>query len=154
MRAGVSGLTTNLRSGNLSIPASFGIDQHHEFTHAFSNVRDEYLDTGNSANGTDETQNVVASNGGRACRVGRWRPQRWVAMPPTTRYTQRVISGVAKGILEAAMKLAPQEREELIEELSASLDVTDLGEYWETEIKRRIEDVDSGRAIPVPADEV
>ena len=71
-----------------------------------------------------------------------------------TRYTQRVMSGATKGILEAAMKLDPREREELIEELSASLDVTDLGEYWETEIKRRIEDVDSGRVKPVPADEV
>ena len=71
-----------------------------------------------------------------------------------TRYTQRVMSGATKGILEAAMKLDPREREELIEELSASLDVTDLGEYWETEIKRRIEDVDSGRVKPVPADDV
>jgi putative addiction module component (TIGR02574 family) len=64
------------------------------------------------------------------------------------------MSGAAKGILEAAMKLDPREREELIEELSASLDVTDLGDYWEPEIKRRIEDVDSGRAKAVPADEV
>jgi putative addiction module component (TIGR02574 family) len=71
-----------------------------------------------------------------------------------TRYTQPVMSGAAKGILEAAMKLDPREREELIDELSASLDVTDLGEYWETEIKRRIEDVDSGRVNPVPAAEV
>jgi putative addiction module component (TIGR02574 family) len=64
------------------------------------------------------------------------------------------MSAAAKGILEAAMKLDPREREELIEELSASLDATDLGEYWEAEIKRRIEDVDSGRVKPVPADEV
>jgi putative addiction module component (TIGR02574 family) len=64
------------------------------------------------------------------------------------------MSGATKGILEAAMKLDPREREELIEELSASLDVTDLGDYWETEIKRRIEDVDSGRVNPVPAAEV
>ena len=73
-----------------------------------------------------------------------------------TRYTQRVMSGATKGILEAAVKLDPREREreELIEELFASLDVTDLGEYREPEIKRRIEDVDSGRVKPVPADEV
>jgi len=64
------------------------------------------------------------------------------------------MSGATKGILEAAMKLDPREREELIEELSASLDVTDLGECWETEIKRRIEEVDSGRVKPVPADDV
>jgi putative addiction module component (TIGR02574 family) len=71
-----------------------------------------------------------------------------------TRYSERVMSGATKGILEAAMKLDPRDREELIEELSASLDVNDLGEYWETEIKRRIEDVESGRVNPVPADEV
>jgi putative addiction module component (TIGR02574 family) len=64
------------------------------------------------------------------------------------------MSGAAKGILEAAMKLGPREREELIDELSASLDATDLGEYWEAEIKRRIEDVDSGRVKAVPGDEV
>ena len=77
-----------------------------------------------------------------------------VVTTPATRYTQRVMSGATKGILEAAMKLDPREREELIEELSASLDVTDLGECWETEIKRRIEEVDSGRVKPVPADDV
>lgn len=60
----------------------------------------------------------------------------------------------AKEILEAALKLDPQQREELIEELSASLDATNLGEYWEAEIQRRIEDVDSGRVKAVPADEV
>lgn len=64
------------------------------------------------------------------------------------------MSTAAKEILEAAMKLDPQQREELIEELSASLDATNLGEYWEAEIKRRIEDVDSGRVKTVPANEV
>lgn len=60
----------------------------------------------------------------------------------------------AKGILEAALKLDPEQREELIEELSASLDATDLGEYWEAEIRRRVEDVDSGRVKTVPAEDV
>ena len=64
------------------------------------------------------------------------------------------MSAAAKEILEAALKLDPRQREELIEELSASLDVTDLGEYWEQEIRRRIDDVDSGRVKTVPADEV
>ena len=59
-----------------------------------------------------------------------------------------------KEILEAALKLDPEQREELIEELSASLDASNLGEYWEAEIKRRIDDVDSGRVKTVPADEV
>ena len=60
----------------------------------------------------------------------------------------------AKDILEAALKLDPEQREALVDELSASLDATDLGEYWEAEIKRRIEDVDSGRVKTVPASEV
>jgi putative addiction module component (TIGR02574 family) len=64
------------------------------------------------------------------------------------------MSTVAKEILEAALKLDPPQREELIEELSASLDATNLGEYWEAEIKRRMDDVDSGRVKTVPADEV
>jgi putative addiction module component (TIGR02574 family) len=64
------------------------------------------------------------------------------------------MSSAAKEILEAALKLEPQQREELIDELSASLDATNLGEYWEAEIKRRIDDVDSGRVKPVPADQV
>jgi len=63
-------------------------------------------------------------------------------------------AGATKEILEAALKLDPQEREELIDELSASLDASNLGEYWEAEIKRRIDDVDSGRVKTVPGDEV
>jgi putative addiction module component (TIGR02574 family) len=64
------------------------------------------------------------------------------------------MSAAVKDILEAALKLDPEQREELIDGLSASLDATDLGEYWEAEIKRRIEDVDAGRVRTVPADEV
>lgn len=37
-------------------------------------------------------------------------------------------------ILEAALKLDPEQREGLIEELAASLDAPDLGEYWDAEI--------------------
>jgi putative addiction module component (TIGR02574 family) len=69
------------------------------------------------------------------------------------RYTESM-SAAVKEILEAALKLEPEQREELIEELSASLDATDLGEYWEAEIKRRIDDVDAGRVKTVPAEEV
>jgi putative addiction module component (TIGR02574 family) len=57
-------------------------------------------------------------------------------------------------ILHAALKLPPEDREELIEELSASLDASDLGEYWEAEIERRVSDVDAGRVQPVPAEDV
>ena len=64
------------------------------------------------------------------------------------------MSAATKAVLEAALKLAPEEREELVDELSASLDLTDLGEYWEGEIKRRMEDVDAGRVKTVPAEDV
>ncbi len=64
------------------------------------------------------------------------------------------MSAAVKEILEAALKLQPEEREELIEELSASLHAADLGEYWEAEIRRRIDDIDRGRVKTVPAEEV
>lgn len=57
-------------------------------------------------------------------------------------------------ILEAALKLDPQQRERLIDELAASLDETDLGECWESEIKRRIADVERGTVKTVPSQEV
>ncbi len=72
---------------------------------------------------------------------------------PPARYTE-AMSAAVKELLEAALKLEPEQREELIEGLSASLDASDLGEYWEAEIKRRIQDVDAGRVNTVPADEV
>jgi hypothetical protein len=65
MRAGVSGHTTSCTSPtdrNLRMGCSFGIGHAHEFTHAFANVRDEYLDNGNSSSSSSETQNVVATN--------------------------------------------------------------------------------------------
>jgi putative addiction module component (TIGR02574 family) len=64
------------------------------------------------------------------------------------------MSAAVKELLEAALKMQPDEREELIEELSASLDATDLGEYWEAEIQRRIDEVDAGRVKTIPAEEV
>ena len=64
------------------------------------------------------------------------------------------MSVAVKDVLDAALKLDPEQREELIEELSASLDASNLGEYWEAEIKRRIDDVDAGRVKTVPAEEV
>lgn len=57
-------------------------------------------------------------------------------------------------VLEAALTLTLDEREALIQELAATLDASDLGEYWEAEIQRRIADVESGTVRSVPADEV
>jgi putative addiction module component (TIGR02574 family) len=57
-------------------------------------------------------------------------------------------------VLEAALKLAPSERVRLLEQLSTSLDGLDLGEEWEAEIQRRMDDVDAGRVKTLPGDEV
>jgi putative addiction module component (TIGR02574 family) len=57
-------------------------------------------------------------------------------------------------VLQAALELAPRERAELVDAIAASLDGFDLGEEWELELRKRIEDVDSGRIETVPGDEV
>lgn len=65
-RAGVSGLTLALRNpaqASQRIASAFGIGHAHEFTHAFSSLRDEYIELDNSApNAAPETSNVVAPN--------------------------------------------------------------------------------------------
>jgi hypothetical protein len=64
-RAGVSGLTTSLRNPARTserISAAFGQGHAHEFTHAFSGLRDEYIELDNSPPATAETSNVVPSN--------------------------------------------------------------------------------------------
>jgi hypothetical protein len=65
-RAGYSGLMTSLRNPsnqNQSLRAAFARGHAHEFTHAFSRVSDEYMETSNGApRNSSETSNVVASN--------------------------------------------------------------------------------------------
>jgi hypothetical protein len=65
-RASVSGLTTTLtnpQDSNQRINAAFGLGHAHEFTHAFSGLRDEYLENDSSApNNWGETSNVAGSN--------------------------------------------------------------------------------------------
>jgi hypothetical protein len=62
----VSGLTLALRNpaqASQRIASAFGVGHAHEFTHAFSSLRDEYIELDNSApNGTSETSNVVGSS--------------------------------------------------------------------------------------------
>jgi putative addiction module component (TIGR02574 family) len=58
-----------------------------------------------------------------------------------------------KEIVEAALQLAPEQREEIINELWASLG-GELGNEWEEEIQRRVTDVDAGRVKTIPAEEV
>jgi putative addiction module component (TIGR02574 family) len=57
-------------------------------------------------------------------------------------------------VLQAALELAPRGRAELVEAIAASLDGFELGEEWEGEIRKRIDDVDSGRVKPVPGEDV
>lgn len=56
--------------------------------------------------------------------------------------------------LKAALNLDEQERAKLMEALAAGLYDRDLGNDWENEIQRRIEDIDSGRVESVPGSEV
>ena len=58
-----------------------------------------------------------------------------------------------KEIVEAALQLPPEQREEVINDLWASLD-GNLGDEWEEEIQRRVQDVDAGRVKTIPAEEV
>ncbi len=64
-RAGVSGLTTSLRNPARTserLSSAFGQGHAHEFTHAFSGLRDEYIELDNNPPNAYETSNVVASN--------------------------------------------------------------------------------------------
>ena len=56
-------------------------------------------------------------------------------------------------ILEQAMKLSPNERAEVAEELISSLDETtdvDVEKAWQEEIQRRIQQIDSGEVKTIP----
>jgi len=64
-RAGFSGLTTTLTNPSNSqqrIRSAFAQGHAHEFGHAFSNVRDEYLENDNTVTSTTETSNVAHTN--------------------------------------------------------------------------------------------
>ena len=65
-QASVSGLATSLQNpadANQRIAAAFGVGHAHEFTHSFANVRDEYMETSNSAPSSwSGTSNVVGTN--------------------------------------------------------------------------------------------
>jgi hypothetical protein len=64
-RAGVSGHTgscPNPMMQSLRIGCSFGIGHAHEFTHAFAQVADEYMENDNMPRDSGEATNVIASN--------------------------------------------------------------------------------------------
>jgi putative addiction module component (TIGR02574 family) len=60
------------------------------------------------------------------------------------------MSGAAKQILEAALKLSPDDREHLVEQLTASLPNDfvgkDLEKAWLDELGRRSDEIDAGTA--------
>jgi len=66
------------------------------------------------------------------------------------RYTDQVLSSSAKQILEAALKLPPEEREEIVDELAASLtrefSSKEIEGAWLGEINRRSDEIDAGTA--------
>ena len=62
----------------------------------------------------------------------------------------------AQSIFEQAMALEYEERAELVEMLSGSLELSTDPEYvaaWDAEIKRRIDEVEAGTAKLIPVDE-
>ena len=64
----------------------------------------------------------------------------------------------ASTILKKALALPPEARaaiaDSLLESLDQSLPDESVGEAWSQEIKRRIEDISSGRAQMIPYEEV
>jgi putative addiction module component (TIGR02574 family) len=74
------------------------------------------------------------------------------ACPPPFCYS-RVMSEPSQ-LLQAALALEPRERAELVEAIAASLDGFGLGPDWEDEIKKRVDDVDSGRVKSSPGEDV
>ena len=68
------------------------------------------------------------------------------------------MSSAAKEILEAALKLPPEEREQLVEELVASLPndfaSKDVERAWLDEVARRSDEIDAGTAEMVELSEV
>lgn len=60
-------------------------------------------------------------------------------------------------LVRRARALSPEDRERLVDQLLESLDqaaAASLDPSWETEIARRVEELDSGRVQPLDAAEV
>ena len=63
------------------------------------------------------------------------------------------MTSAARRILEEALQLSADEREELVGALSSSLESRELSDEWRAEIERRLERIDSGEAVTIDADE-
>ena len=63
----------------------------------------------------------------------------------------------AKDIVEAALKLDPQARAEVAQEILESLANSTYGELspaWEEELDRRVREIEDGRVQLIPSDQV
>jgi putative addiction module component (TIGR02574 family) len=60
----------------------------------------------------------------------------------------------AAELIEAALKMNHEDRAQLLEAVSASLEGESLCEEWEDAIARRVADLDSDRVVPVPGEQV
>ena len=74
------------------------------------------------------------------------RPQRRPLAARTTLSQASDVTSAAKKILEEALALSEQEREELVSALSSSLEPVELSPEWSSEIGRRIEKIGRGEA--------
>lgn len=63
------------------------------------------------------------------------------------------MTSAARKILEEALALSEQEREELVSALSSSLEPVELTPEWSSEIRRRIEKIERGEAELLDAEE-
>ena len=63
------------------------------------------------------------------------------------------MTSTAKKILDEALALPQEEREELVGALSSSLEPVELSPEWQAEIARRVRTIESGEAVFQDADE-
>jgi putative addiction module component (TIGR02574 family) len=67
------------------------------------------------------------------------------------------MSAAAKEIVQAALKLDPQVRAEVAQEILESIEASSYGELspaWEEELDRRVREIEEGRVQLVPAEQV
>jgi putative addiction module component (TIGR02574 family) len=67
------------------------------------------------------------------------------------------MSAAAKEVIEAALKLDPQARAEVAQELLESLEESAYGKLsptWEDELDRRVQEIEEGRVQLIPGEQV
>jgi putative addiction module component (TIGR02574 family) len=70
------------------------------------------------------------------------------------------MAAILKELEDQALQLSPQERGELIHRLIVSLESTPedtpeaVAQAWDEEIARRVADMDAGKTVWIPAEEV